>query len=155
MVRGLGLLTSARDMEGFVKRLYVLLLIGLAAGCSSPETPEVAISDKRIADMRGRIDKTVEDPVRAEALNEILDELEGKLKAYELSLAAKRLAIINASADYSTTREQLVTLYESMNDEMLEMMEYIQRVHFRLKEQAKPDEWKKLTGGRKKLFGFK
>lgn len=123
-------------------------------GCSSPETPQVEANQDRIEDVLGRIDKAVEDPVRAEQMRQIVTELDLKLKVHETSLNAKRDAVIKASADYATTREDLETLYAEGREGMRAMMADIKVAHFAMKDLATPEEWKAVAGGKKRLIEF-
>lgn len=136
------------------RTLLWVVCIACLAGCSSPETPKVKISEERIEDVYARIDKAVNDPVRAKSMRNVVAELDRQLKAREASLNAKREAIIEANADYATTRQDLEALYAEVSTEVREMMGEIKAAHFALKELASPEEWETIAGGKKRLFGF-
>ena len=137
-----------------MKVLYILIGAACLAGCSSPETPQVEANQDRIEDVIERIDKTVADADRAGQMRQIVTKLDRQLKAHETSLNAKRDAIIKASADYATTRQDLEALYAEASSETREMMGQIKNAHFAMKELASPKEWKTISGGRKHLIEF-
>ena len=138
------------------KRALFLSALGicLLVGCSSPETPKATVNDARIKDVKERINKHVKDADRATAMHAIVNELRAGLENYQISINAKRNALIQANRNYATTRQELEEIYDSMNGEIVEMMTYAQDAHFRLKQLATETEWNGVAGGRKKLFGF-
>ena len=137
-----------------MKILYLLIGAACIAGCSSPETPQVEANQDRIEDVLERIDITITDAGRAGQMRQIVTQLDIQLKAHETSLNAKRDAIIETSADYATTRQDLEAMYTEVSSETREMMGQIKAAHFAMKELSSPEEWKAVSGGRKQLIEF-
>ena len=134
-------------------RTTLFILVGVAlAGCSSPKTPSLEVNQKRIKELHARIGKAVADPVRAQAMQAIIDDLDRQLQVHLASLHQKRDTIVTASSEYATTRQDLEVLYADVNTEMREVYLHLQEAYMALTEQATPEEWAAITRGKKRLF---
>ena len=138
-----------------MRKIFFILLasIGLA-GCSSPKLTALETNQKRIKELNARIEKTVTDPVRAQAMKEVIDDLDRQLQSHGASLERKRDAIVEASADYATTRQDMEVLYAGVDSEMRELLGRLKEAYAELTAQATPEEWAVIARGKKRIFGF-
>ncbi len=136
-----------------MRRLIAIAAVAVClTGCSSPKESPMEISQKRIDEVNARIDKSVADSVRSQALKDVVATLDRQLQAHTTSLQEKRDAIVDASADYTTTRQDLEALYAGVSTETRAIMTLLKETHVAMTQQTTPDEWAAITRGKKRLF---
>ncbi len=134
------------------KSILILITALCLLGCSSSKDTHLEISDKRIDEVNARIDKTIADSARAQALKDVVARLDRQLKVHAASLDQKRVALVTASADYTTTRSDLEALYDGINAETRAIMTLLKEAYGAMAHQVTPEEWGSIIRGKKRLF---
>jgi hypothetical protein len=132
-------------------RAIALVSVALLPACRSLTAPESTRS--AMSGTRELIGQHVPNAGRAAEMTAIVDQLEAKLRAYEILRKNDETTIAGASANPDATRAELELLYEAANQTCREMAVTIATAHTELAERATPEEWKKISKLKHRIGG--
>jgi hypothetical protein len=121
-------------------------------GCSSIKRLTFTKQEKLIFDsFRKQVNESVADPVRAEELIEVGEDLALELHDYIEELTKMAQKCIKANADFDATPEQLESCYKALNDYRREKRETVLSAYSQTRSLTTPAEWQALSSRKNTL----
>lgn len=138
---------------------FVLLLIAAVvcygSGCASLKRLALSKHEKSMLDsFRKQVHESVSDPLRAEQLIEVGENVAGAWHDYLKIMArmVKKCAKINA--DYDTTPEQLASCFLTLDKHRRNMRETLLQAHAQALMLTTESEWRDLSNRKNSLKDF-
>jgi len=146
--------TRKRILSGLALFLAAITLWPISA-CTTFRKLTLSKQEKIMFEsFRNQVHESVADPVRAEQLIDVGENLAFKLHDYltRLSKAAKKCKAANA--DFDTTPEQLEACYRKMDDYRRDMRETVLSARSQAVSLATAAEWRALSNRQNSLRDF-
>jgi len=146
---------TMRKRKRIVSGVMLLLIAGTVCygvGCASIRRLTFSKQEKLMFDsFRKEVHKSVADPVRAEKLIEVGEDLALELHDYFGKLAKMTKRCMKANADYDITPEQMESNYKALDDYRRKMRETVLSALSRSLALTTPAEWQALSSRKNSL----
>lgn len=147
------------DKSKFTYSTIVLLLVAAVvcygSGCASLKRLTLGKHEKSMLDsFRREVHETVSDPVRAEKLVEVGEDMAMELHDYFNDMAKLVKKCLKANADYDTTPEELASYFQRLDEHRRRMRETLLQAHAQGAMLMTESEWRSLTNRKNSLKDF-
>jgi hypothetical protein len=138
-----------------MKRLLLCSIAALLSlsGCKSNDS--VGLNKGPAAKTRETITSTISDPARVTSMLAVMDAYQSDTAMTTATIKKIRQQIVDASADYSTTRKALEKLYSQLNTQVTALGNTFRDRNFELRKLCSADEWRSIAAGNKALVEFR
>ncbi len=129
----------------------LLLTLIFFNGCSKKSTKGDPYQEENaLVEQKSLIEKHIADPGKQAQLLEILTDFEMQLKKFSESQARQHEHIRELTADYNTTQEDFENSINDFNTQYEALLKNLAARRIEMKEITTPEEWKAISGKRKK-----
>ena len=139
-------------MNRVLNGMFVLLAVVLLVGCSSYRHHGMMGGDKSEAywqkgqqDMASLIDKTVQDPTKAQQVKSLAGEIINEIKASREQERAYHRDLYTLNASYTATPDDFSKIVNEANIQRTQSSAKVLSLRFKMKDPMTADEWKALT----------
>jgi len=140
---------TMRNRKRIVSGIMLLLIVSAVCygvGCASIKRLTFTKQEKLMFEsFRKDVNKSVADPVRAEQLIELGEDLALELHDYFEKLAKMTKRCMKANADYDTTPEQMESNFKALDDYRRKMRETVLSAFSQSLALTTPAEWQALS----------
>lgn len=127
-----------------MKKLVILGLL-LALSITGCKTKETAVLDwKPNEEIREHITEVVQDADRQKAMLTIMDSFDAEMRSIAEDVKAQRAKIVEANADYDTSRADLEKMNDVLSDKVGQLSDAAKTHRFKLRDHCSEAEWKKI-----------
>lgn len=102
------------------------------------------LTQEAVKEMGERVESVVEDPLRAEAAQQSLDELRAEIKAFNKTFSRSGKDLEKIYKDHEASAEQMLTILNDLNVEWDAAQTRAIELRFALKETLTQEEWSQV-----------
>jgi len=139
-------------MNRMVNGLLVAMGMVILVGCSSHHHHYGTAGGKGDAywqkgqqDMEGLVNRTVQDPNKAKAVNALVGEIINELKAGREQERAYHRQLYTLNTSYTATPDEFSKIVNEANIQRSQSSAKVLSLRFKMKDQMTADEWKALS----------
>lgn len=147
------------DKRNLTLSAFVLLLVAAVvcygSGCASLKRLTYSKQERLMFDsFRSQVHEAVSDPLRAEQLIELGENLAVELNDYFKKMAKMVKKCLRANADYDAPPEQLTSNFLALDEHRRKMRETLLRAHAQSVMLTTDSEWRRLSSRKNTLQDF-
>lgn len=135
--------------------LLAAAVVCYGSGCASLKRLTFSKHEKSMFDsFRKQVHETVSDPVRAEQVVEVGEDVATELHDYFDKMAKIVKKCIKANADYDTTPDELASYFQKLDEHRRQIRGILLQAHAQIAMLTTESEWRALTNRKNSLKDF-
>jgi hypothetical protein len=127
--------------SGFLCGLSALIGVLLMAGCAHDQTAAA----KKSVDLRDLVRKEVSDPVRAQQILALMEQVEAGINFQKMINQDTQKQFMRLNADYNTTPEQIQGLLDGTKESREKNRQKTLDAFFQIQALTTPQEWEVIS----------